>query len=134
ALPVLMLLLVCALAKRGERPPWSRVLGVMVAAGAMVMPWCLYQLAMHPRWFWSEFVLSEILTYGVSSPIQTTQENQVLFYLKRFFAMNPILAILSVPALWHSWRRRELVLLAWLIVVFGTAFLWSYRNITYLAP
>jgi hypothetical protein len=26
------------------------------------------------------------------------------------------------------------VLLAWLIVVFGTAFLWSYRNVTYLAP
>jgi 4-amino-4-deoxy-L-arabinose transferase-like glycosyltransferase len=134
ALPVFILLAYCALAKRGERPAWRRVIGVLAAAGAMVVPWCLYQLAVHPKWFWSEFVLSEILTYGVSSPIQTTHESQIWFYLKRLFTMDPVLAALAIPAIWYSWRRRETVLLAWIAVVFGTAFLWSYRNVTYLAP
>jgi hypothetical protein len=42
--------------------------------------------------------------------------------------------VLALPAVWNAWRRREAVLLAWLLVVFGTAFLWSYRNVTYLGP
>ncbi len=134
ALPVFILLLFCALAKPGGCPPWRRVLGIVCAATALVLPWGLYQLAAHPRWFWNEFVLSEILTYGVSSPIQTTRESQVLFYLKRLLAMDPVLAALALPAIWYAWRKRETVLLAWLAVVLGTAFLWSYRNVTYLGP
>jgi hypothetical protein len=116
------------------RPPWRRALTVVLAAGALVLPWCLYELAVHPKWFWNEFVLSEILVYGVKSPIQTTEESQVLFYLKRFFAMDPVLAALAIPSLWVAWRRREKVLIVWVLVVFATAFLWSYRNVTYLAP
>jgi 4-amino-4-deoxy-L-arabinose transferase-like glycosyltransferase len=134
ALPVLVLAVFCAVGKRGERPEWRRALGAAMVSAALVLPWCLYQLAVHPKWFWSEFVLSEILVYGVNSPIQTTVENQVWFYVKRLFTMDPVLAVLAVPALWHAWRKRELVLLAWVAVVFGTALLWSYRNVTYLAP
>jgi len=138
--PFLVLLVFCALAKRGERPSWRRVLWIVLVVAALVLPWGLYQLAVHPRWFWNEFVLSEIVTYGVSSPIQTTQENQLLFYLKRLFLMDPVLsvaALAALPVLWLAWRRRETegsVLVAWLGVVFATAFLWSYRNVTYLAP
>jgi hypothetical protein len=109
-------------------------LAAVVTAGALVLPWCLYELAVHPKWFWTEFVLSEILVYGVASPIQTTRESQVLFYLKRLLAMDPVLAVLAIPAIWCAWKRRETVLLAWVGVVFATSFLWSYRNVTYLAP
>jgi hypothetical protein len=116
------------------RPPRRRILGVIVGAGALVLPWCLYELLVHPKWFWNEFVLSELLVYGVASPIQTTQENRFLFYLKRLVLMDPVLATLAVPAVWYGWRKREKVLLSWVAVVFGTAFLWSYRNVTYLAP
>lgn len=116
------------------RTPWRRALTVTVGAGLFVLPWCLYELAVHPKWFWNEFVLSEILVYGVKSPIQTTQESQIVFYLKRFFAMDPVLAVLAIPSLWYAWRKREKVLLAWVLIVFGMAFLWSYRNVTYLAP
>lgn len=126
ALPI-FLLIAC-------RPPWRRALAVTIGAGLLVIPWCLYELALHPKWFWSEFVLSEILVYGVRSPIQTTQESQILFYLKRFFAMDPVLAVLAIPSLWFAWRKREKVLLSWALIVFGMAFLWSYRNVTYLAP
>jgi len=139
-LPLLVLLAFRALPKAGERPAWRRIAGVLLGAAALAAPWGLYQLAVHPRWFWSEFVLSEIFTYGVSSPIQTTQENQALFYLKRLFLMDPVLTLLalaSLPALWRAWRRREppaAVLLAWLAVVLAAAFAWSYRNVTYLAP
>jgi 4-amino-4-deoxy-L-arabinose transferase-like glycosyltransferase len=138
--PFLILLGFCALSKRGERPKVRRVIWIVLVTGSLVLPWGLYQLAVHPRWFWNEFVLSEIVTYGVSSPIQTTQENQVFFYLKRMFLMDPVLsiaALAALPVLWRAWRRRETeaaVLLAWLGVVFATAFLWSYRNVTYLAP
>jgi hypothetical protein len=126
ALPV-FILIAC-------RPPWRRALGVAMTSGALVLPWCLYELAVHPKWFWNEFVLSEILVYGVASPIQTTQEPQVLFYLKRLFAMDPVLAVVAIPSVWVAWKRRETVLLVWVAVVFATAFLWSYRNVTYLAP
>jgi 4-amino-4-deoxy-L-arabinose transferase-like glycosyltransferase len=138
--PFLVLLAFCALAKPGERPTARHILWIVAVTAALVLPWGLYQLAVHPRWFWNEFVLSEIVTYGVSSPIQTTQENQFLFYLKRLFFMDPVLSVLALaalPALWRAWRRRETevaVLLAWLGVVLAAAFFWSYRNVTYLAP
>jgi 4-amino-4-deoxy-L-arabinose transferase-like glycosyltransferase len=134
ALPVLILLLFCAVSKRGERPPWRRVIGVMLAAGAITAPWCAYQMAVHSKWFWNEFVQSEIFTYGVASPIQTSQDNAVWFYAKRLFLMDPVLAALGAAGIWLAWRRRERALLAWTVVVLGTAMLWSYRNVTYLAP
>lgn len=134
ALPVLMLLVFCAMSKRGERPSWRRAFGVTLGAGAMALPWCVYQLVVHPKWFWNEFVLSEIFVYGVSSPIQTTQESRVWFYVRRLVLMDPVLAALAIPALWHAWRGREKALLAWAAVALGTALLWSYRNVTYLAP
>ena len=138
--PFLILLVFCALARKGERPSWQRILWIVFVVAAIVLPWGLYQLAVHQRWFWHEFVLSEMFTYGVSSPIQTTHENQVLFYLKRLFLMDPVLSLLALaalPALWRAWRRREteaMVLAAWLVVVLAAAFFWSYRNVTYLAP
>jgi 4-amino-4-deoxy-L-arabinose transferase-like glycosyltransferase len=131
-LPLFILFVYCLLSRNS--PTWRRVLGVTIAAGAMVAPWCIYELIVHPKWFWNEFVLSEILVYGVASPVQTTQENQALFYLKRLVAMDPVLAALAIPALWAAWRRGERVLVAWTAVVFATAILWSYRNVTYLAP
>jgi 4-amino-4-deoxy-L-arabinose transferase-like glycosyltransferase len=134
ALPVLVLVLYCVVSKRGERPSWARAFAVIAAAAAMVVPWCAYQLAVHPKWFWNEFVLSEIFTYGIASPIQTTQENQAWFYLKRLFVMDPVLTVLAAPALWMAWRRRERVLVVWTAVVLLMAVAWSYRNVTYLAP
>ena len=139
-LPLLILLAFGSLAKSGERPPWRRIAAVTLGAAALAAPWALYQLAVHPRWFWNEFVLSEIFTYGVSSPIQTTQENRVLFYVTRMFRVDPVLSLLALaglPALWRAWRRREApaaVLIAWLAVVLAAALAWSYRNVTYLAP
>jgi hypothetical protein len=134
ALPVLVLLLFCAVSKRGERPPWRRAAGVVAAAGALALPWCAYQMAVHPKWFWNEFVLSEIVTYGVKSPIQTSQDGAVWFYVKRLFVMDPVLAALAPAAICLAWRRRERALLAWTAVVLATAVVWSYRNVTYLAP
>jgi 4-amino-4-deoxy-L-arabinose transferase-like glycosyltransferase len=139
-LPLFVLLVFRFIARPENRAPWRRIGWVVLGTAVLVLPWGLYQLAVHPRWFWNEFVLSEVLTYGVSSPIQTTQENQVWFYLKRLFLMDPPLALLSaaaLPGLWRAWRRGEnsaAVLLAWIGVVLGVAFFWSYRNVTYLAP
>jgi 4-amino-4-deoxy-L-arabinose transferase-like glycosyltransferase len=142
--PFLVLMAFCALAKRGERPPLRRIVWIVLVVAALVLPWGLYQLAVHPRWFWNEFVMSEIVTYGVSSPIQTTQENQILFYLKRLFLMDPVLSLVTIASVGICGARTRAcrldtriearVLLAWLAVVFAAAFFWSYRNVTYLAP
>jgi 4-amino-4-deoxy-L-arabinose transferase-like glycosyltransferase len=138
--PLLVLLAFRALAKPATRTSWRRIGGVVLGTAVVVAPWGLYQLAVHPRWFWNEFVLSEIFTYGVSSPIQTTAENPVFFYLKRLFLLDPVITVLAaaaLPGLWRAWRRGEndaAVLLAWIGVVLGVAFFWSYRNATYLVP
>jgi 4-amino-4-deoxy-L-arabinose transferase-like glycosyltransferase len=116
------------------RPSLRRLAWIAAATAVLVLPWGLYQLAVHPRWFWNEFVLSEIVTYGVSSPVQTTQENQFLFYLKRLFLMDPILGILVIAALTRIRRIDAWLLMSWLAVVLAAAVFWSYRNVTYLAP
>ena len=56
-LPLFVLLAFCALAKPENRPPWRRIGGIVLFAALLVLPWGLYQLAVHPRWFWNEFVL-----------------------------------------------------------------------------
>lgn len=138
-LPLLILAAFCALARKG-RPPLRRVVQVCGATAAMALPWALYQLAVHPRWFWSEQVVSEIFRYGWRSPLQTSAENPLLFYLRRLIEMDPVLvlgAAAAIFSLWRALRAREtsaLLLSLWTAAVLGAALAWSYRNATYLAP
>lgn len=96
-LPLLVLLVYWGLARAEERPQARRVFQVCLLAAGLALPWHLYQLLVHPRWFWAEYVQVEILTFGVNSPYQSTQENHFLYYLKRLLLTDPVLCF-TAPA------------------------------------
>jgi hypothetical protein len=114
-----------------ERPAWRRLVGAVAISAAVAAPWHLYQLIRHTRWFWAEYVLTEMVTEGVGKPDQTTQESQVGYYLKRLIALDAPLLAAALAALA---RKRPRVLLAWIVVVLAAALSFEYRNTSYLLP
>ncbi len=69
----------------------ARLAQVSSIALGIALPWHLWQLYIHPRWFWAEYVLSEHLTWGLAAPQQTTNESQIGFYAKRLLMLDPVL-------------------------------------------
>ena len=114
-----------------ERPSWPRLAGAIAISAAVALPWHLYQLVHNTRWFWAEYVLTEVVTNSVGRPDQTTQESQIGFYLKRMVALD---APLFAAALVALTRTRPRVLLAWIAVVLAAALSFEYRNAAYLLP
>lgn len=132
AIPVAIL---CA-AWVAQRFPLSRLAGVLAASLALSAPWFLYQYAVHPRWFWGEFVQVELLAFGAGAPPQTTSESAAAFYAHRLWEMDPWLcamAVVAVPGLIRAWRDSA-VLLAWIVVMVAAISGYQYRNATYLLP
>ena len=82
-LPLGILALYWLAAPRNRRPALGRVCAAAGAALALAAPWFVYQALAHHRWFWTEHVAIEVLGYGAGAPPQTSQENQVLFYVMR---------------------------------------------------
>jgi 4-amino-4-deoxy-L-arabinose transferase-like glycosyltransferase len=74
-----------------ERPGWRRAAWAVGIAAAVAGTWHFYQLFVHPKWFWAEYVRSEILAWGLAPPQQTTGESQVWFYLRRLWWLDPAL-------------------------------------------
>ncbi len=114
-----------------ERPGWRRLAAAVAISAAVAAPWHLYQLFRNTRWFWAEYVLTEVVTNSVGSPAQSTQESHLGYYLKRLVALDAPLLAATLAALV---RRRPRVLLAWIAVVLAAAFSFEYRNTSYLLP
>ena len=138
-LPLFILLVYSVLAPREQRPPGRRIAQVWLLAVLLALPWHLYQLAVHPRWFWAEYVQVEILTFGTGSPYQTSAENHVSFYLRRLLLADPVLCLLATAAApWAAvaWRQRKsplaALLVSWLAVLAAALLLFQYRNAAYL--
>ena len=114
----------------------ARLMQVSAIAAAVALPWHLWQIYAHPRWFWAEYVLGEHLTWGFAAPEQTTPESHVVYSGKRLFALDPVLILgfagLVSSSIRGAVRRRQLV--AWTVVILVTVLGWRYRNVTYLAP
>jgi len=139
-LPLLILSLFALLNRRAEHPCWRHLLHAWLLAGALAAPWHLYQVLIHPRWFWAEYAVGEIFTFGLASPYQTSAEFHPLFYLHRLFLTDPFLCVLvltAVPAFISAWRRRHShlprLLLSWAAVVSAAMLLFQYRNASYLS-
>lgn len=114
-----------------QRPNWKRLMQVFAITAALALPWHLWQLYRHPHWFWAEYVLTEHWTWGFSSVPQTTEEQHILYYLKRLLAVDPILVLAALAAFTRS---RPRVPIAWLIVVIAAVLGFQYRNTSYLMP
>lgn len=98
---------------------------------AVAAPWHLYQLAVHSRWFWAEYVGVEIMRYGMGAPPQTSAESTAMFYGWRFLRLEPALVILGLSALFF---RRSAVPLAIVSTVVAAVYLYQYRNLSYWLP
>ncbi len=137
-LPLFVLAGLAATARPDMRPPLKRVLQVVGITALVAAPWHLYQLAVHTRWFWAEYIQDELFLFGAGSPPQTSREHQVWFYLRRLLVTDPVLAALALAGLPALWRRRReartLALIWWIAVVLAAVLLFRYRNVAYLAP
>ena len=131
--PLLALALFCVISR--DRPNWMRLAQAAGISAAIAAPWHVYELWRHTRWFWAQYVMSEIVTSSLASPIQSTQETHLAYYAKRLFALDPPLAAAALLALFASGTRRcSRVLLAWIAVVLAAALSFDYRNTSYLLP
>ncbi len=138
--PLAVLGVYAVIARRQERPSPRRALLAGGVSLALAAPWFLYQLAVHPRWFWTEHVMVEILGYGAGAPPQTSHESAPVFYLARLAATDPILTaavLVAAPGFARLLRRREpgpTLLACWLGLTAAATLGWHYRNAAYLLP
>lgn len=128
-LPLAVLAIFSAISR--ERPPLGRIGAAVALALLLAAPWHLYQLAVHPKWFWTEYVLTEQGAWAFSAPGQTTQESHFGFYLKRLIFLDPVLLAAAVFALTRS---RPRLLLAWIVAIAAAVLAFQYRNVAYLMP
>jgi 4-amino-4-deoxy-L-arabinose transferase-like glycosyltransferase len=124
AIPILALVLAAIFSPRAQRPSVRRIFEACLLTGLFIAPWHVYQLIVHPRWFWADYVQLELLRIGLKPPVPTTNESALGFYGRRLFLVDPslsILGLLAIPGLGMAvWRRdsiRPVLLAAWLIVV-----------------
>lgn len=124
AIPILTLLLFAAVIRREHRPRAVRIVQACLLVIILAAPWHLYELIVHFRWFWADYVQTQLLAYGVHPPAQISSESPLWFYAKRLFLVDPflcVLALAAIPGLWISARRRDkvqpILLAAWLVVV-----------------
>jgi hypothetical protein len=127
--PLLGLALFCLLSK--ERPPVARLAQAVAVTAVVALPWHLWQLYEHPRWFWTEYVLNEQVTLGLSPRFQMTQESQFRYYARRLLATDPLLTAATLVALW---RVRSRILIAWIVIALGCPLVFQHRNTSYLMP
>lgn len=114
---------------------------VFLAAAAVASPWFIHQLMTNFDWFWSEFVLTEILHWGVAAPLQTSPESGAWFYLKRLILLDPVLGTLGLASLVMLARRTfagrekgDSLLITWAAISITTILAFGYHNATYLLP
>ena len=139
-LPLAAIALSCILLPRTRRPEWKRSVYACCAIAAIALPWHVYQLAIHWNWFIAEYLGVQLVVFGAKPP-QTSQENQLWFYVVRMVTGDPVLTLLfvsSVIAFFHSWRRRvqplAVLLFSWILVMGGALFVFQYRSVQYTLP
>jgi len=133
------LLFYCVMARQGERPSKGRLATLFVAIAALAVPWHIYQLAVHARWFWADYVQYQLLGYGLRPLKQVAGDGAVMFYLRRLWAGDPVLCLLAALAIpWfvkEAWRRTSshtVTLAAWMAAVLTGLLLFQYHSVHYL--
>ncbi len=136
-LPLLILGLYWVVSWGRARPSILRLMEVFMVAGLVALPWHFYQLAIHPRWFWAEYILTEHVTFAVTSTYQSTAEDPIAYYARRLFWTDPFLLLAVLLALPGAFRQRAPglpILISWCAVVIAAVLAFQYRNSSYLLP
>jgi 4-amino-4-deoxy-L-arabinose transferase-like glycosyltransferase len=128
------------IARPENKPRIARVAQAGLVALAIILPWHLYQIVAHYEWFLAEYLGVQLLAFGAKPP-QTSQENQILFYLTRLVYTDPelsLIALLSLPSLVLALRKRTdtlaILLSAWLLVFSAALLIFQYRSVQYMLP
>jgi 4-amino-4-deoxy-L-arabinose transferase-like glycosyltransferase len=121
---------------RSARPRLGRLAECAAVAFAVAAPWHLYQIAVHPRWFWIEFVKYQLLAVGVSEATGVT--GYPLFYPRRLLAMDPALLVFAAAGVFgavRALRKRDAVSMAgvgWALAVALALVMFRGRSLSYL--
>ena len=138
----LIVLALRALIWRKDEVSWARAAQLIAIVVGLAGPWHLYQMLVHPQWFWADYVQVQLIGFGTHPPAQSSDESQIWFYFRRLWDSDPVLmglAILSLfPLLRKLYQRESLdsallaaLLSAWIAVVMGALLAFRYRNLPY---
>jgi Dolichyl-phosphate-mannose-protein mannosyltransferase len=126
-----------AIASRKEKPiSVRRIVYACAVIFAVAAPWHLYQIAVHPRWFYTEYIQAQLFGFGLHPPVEPT-ESQLWFYARRLFLTDPVLSVvflLAIPRLIRSIRERHapaLIVLVWMLAVALTLAAFRAQNFLY---
>lgn len=140
-LPIIVWVLFAVWSKEaGQRLSWRRVAEVVAGVILFTAPWHVYQMAVHPQWFWADYVQVQLLGFGLKPPAQSSHETQLWFYAKRLFLTDPLLilfTVAAVPAFVAQLRQKQkradaLLIASWLLVMILSLALFRYRNLPYV--
>ena len=136
-IPLFILLLFAVVSP--QRPSVKRILLVMLAVALLAAPWHLYQIIVHQKWFWTEYIDYQLFQFGLHPPVARGSDPVWLFYIRRIFLTDPFLCVaglLALPALIRGLGQRNpagLLAGCWLLVVTTIVCTYQWRNLPYAA-
>lgn len=113
-----------------KRVPARRIVYACAVIFAVAAPWHLYQIAVHPGWFYAEYIQAQLFGFGLHPPVEAT-ESQFWFYARRLFLTDPVLIVVFLLATPRLIRERGWILLGWLLAVAGTLTAFRAQNFLY---
>jgi hypothetical protein len=134
-LPIVILVVFYPLRK--QHVPWIAILKICAIVAILAGPWHLYQIVNHRRWFWADYVETQLLEFGRNPPEQYSSDGPLFFYLKRLWLTDPLLCVLAaiaMPSLLRVVRGKTeaALLLSWILVSGAALLMFRYRNLPYL--
>ncbi len=83
---------------RERRPRFRGLLLAGATAVAILAPWHIYQLIVHPKWFYADYVQVQLLGVGLTASRNGIFDRPALFYMERLARLNPLPAVFAILA------------------------------------
>ena len=125
------------LLRRGNRPGLARMLWLSAVSILLAAPWLVYTLLTHARWFWTEHVLTEILSSASGAGPLSTNDPNIVFYFQRLFLGDPVTACVCCTGLAAFLMRRPAegaLPFIWLALAGFSLLVFRQHAATYLLP
>jgi hypothetical protein len=141
-LPFATVLLFWAALSRQRRPRIANIAESVFFGAALVAPWYIYQGLVHPRWLWIDHVKTQLIGTGLHWDRNSIigSDSHVLYYLRRFVEMDPIvllLAVVSLAGVLGVARSREqpaaLLAICWAAITVTALIAFQASNLPYVA-
>lgn len=109
-IPFATLGLYWVLMPRERRPRFTALVIAGATAVAVLAPWHVYQIIVHPKWFYADYVEVQLLGIGLTAARNGIFDRPALFYLERLIRLNPLplaLALLGAAGAIRVIRERS---------------------------